>query len=400
MFSCTQSTGTVDRGPFVPKGVGHTDLMRSGLESSMIPTFRRTSTPGRLYWGCLVSAAAVAMACDGTPTTTLGDVRCALDPDFLVTSVGRDAIPALTDPLMVGPEDPGADYLVDSDRVLGVFLDGEARAYPHNILWHHEIVNDRVGGLPISVTYCPLTGSGLAFDRRVSSRELDLGVSGLVYASNLVLYDRVTDAVFGPQLKVDGACGSFRGETLGLVPVQEMSWGRWRALHPGTTVVTGDQVFGRNYTRYPYGDYDEITSNELLWPMRVDRSRRIKERVLAIRVGSGGRGYPYGELEALGEVAVVNETVGEVPTAVFFAAGDGQTALAFDARVDGETLIFEADPAGGWRDVQTGSTWTLDGSAVDGPLAGVRLRPRADAYTLFWFAWRHFQPDGRMFSAG
>jgi len=300
---------------------------------------------------------------------------------------------------MVDPDAAGADYLLDSDRVLGVLMNGEARAYPHNILWHHEIVNDRIGEDWISVTFCPLTGSGLAFDPEIGSRRLDLGVSGLLFANNLVLYDRRTDEVYGPQLTVTGACEGFRGQALRLLPVQEMSWGLWKELHPNTTVVTGEQTFGRNYRVYPYGSYAEITSNELLVPMSADRSRHIKERVLSIREGRGGRGYPYGELRALGDVAVVNESVTGIPTAVFYDADDGETALAFDARVNGAALTFDARPGGSWVDRETGSTWAIDGSAIAGPLVGSRLRTRGDAYTVFWFAWRHFQPDGRMFTA-
>ena len=235
----------------------------------------------------------VAATCvDDTPTATVRNQTCDLNPEVLFSSLAPDAIPALSEPEMVSPDDPGADYLSDSDRVLGVYMNGEARAYPHNILWHHEIVNDQIGGDWISVTFCPLTGSGLAFDPEIGSRRLDIGVSGLLFANNLVLYDRFTEEVYGPQLNVAGACGGFRGQSLQLLPVQEMSWGRWKQLHPNTTVVTGQQGFGRNYRVYPYGTYDEITSNALLVPMSVDRSRRIKERVLAIRDGSGGRGVP------------------------------------------------------------------------------------------------------------
>jgi hypothetical protein len=299
---------------------------------------------------------------------------------------------------MVSPGDPGADYLLDSDRVLGVYMNGEARAYPHNILWHHEIVNDRIGDDWISITFCPLTGSGLGFDPEIGARRLDVGVSGLLFANNLVLYDRLTEEVYGPQLGVGGVCGGFRGQSLRLIPVQEMSWGRWKRLHPTTTVVSSDTRFGWDYRVYPYGSYNEIASNELQVPMTVDRSRPIKERVLAIRDGSGGRGYPFGELRELGIVAALNETVGGVPTAIFYEAGGGEVALAFDARVGGRTLTFDA-ARGTWTDRETGSSWAIDGSATAGPLAGERLRPRADAYTLFWFAWRHFQPDGSMFSA-
>lgn len=342
---------------------------------------------------------ALGACVDDTPTDLPRDLSCDLNANLMFSSLAPNAIPALSEPDMVSPGDPGAEYLRDNDRVLGVYMNGEARAYPHNILWHHEIVNDRVGGEWISVTFCPLTGSGLGFDPIIGGRRLDVGVSGLLFANNLVMYDRLTEEVYGPQLTVAGACESFRGRSLDLVPVQEMSWGQWQQLHPNTTVVSSVRPNARNYQFYPYETYDEITSNQLLVPMTVDNSRLIKERVLAIRDGTGGRGYPYGELIETGEVSAVNEVVGGVPTAIFFDIANGQTALAFDARVAGQTLTFDADPAGFWTDQETGSTWRIDGLATAGPLAGERLSTRADAYTLFWFAWRHFQPDGTMYAS-
>jgi len=178
-----------------------------------------------------------------------------------------------------------------------------------------------------------------------------------------------------------------------------MSWGRWKELHPDTKVVSGDLGFARNYRAYPYGNYDDLNSTDLLFGMTVDRSRPIKERVLAIRSGDAGRGYPYGELAAIGPTSVVNEIVSGIPTVVFYESTDGQAALAFDARVNGQLLTFEVDSSGTWVDLETGSTWQFDGTAKGGPLAGERLRTREDAYTVFWFAWRHFQPNGQMFSA-
>ncbi len=345
-------------------------------------------------------AVVVSAGCgDGLgPVDSDGNPICSVTPDLLFSSLPPDAIPALTLPDMVSPNASEAQYLFDFDRVLGVVVNGEARAYPHNILWHHEIVNDRIGDTWISATFCPLTGSGLVFDPFIDGNRLDLGVSGLLFANNLVLFDRITGGVYGPQLSVEGKCANFRDDSIGLRSVQEMSWGRWKGLHPDTKVVGGATGFPRNYRSYPYGSYDQITSNDLLFPMgNVDSSRPIKERVLAIRIGNGGRGYPFGELFEMGETSVVNEMVGGVPTVVFYESRDGQTALAFDARVGGQTLTFSAAQDGTWIDEQTGSTWTIDGSALAGPMAGERLSPREDAYVVFWFAWRHFQPDGDVF---
>ena len=357
-------------------------------------------------------AAAVGLialgACgDDNPLTLDGEggdgeeVLCDVDQSLLSSSIPPNAIPALTKLTMVEANDPEAGYLFDEDRVLGVGdqRPGSGVSTPHP-LWHHEIINDEIDGTWVSVTFCPLTGSGLAFDPNLTGQRLDLGVSGLLFANNLVMYDRITGDLYGPQLGVAVRCGDvggFTSQELTLMPLQEMSWARWQELHPDTKVVSSDTGFGRNYRVYPYGSYDNINNGKLLFPMIVDKSRPIKERVLAVRVGDGGPGYPFGELAEIAEVVALNEMVGGVPTAIFFEAQRGRAALAFDARVNGQTLTFDADPAGFWTDRETGSTWTFEGTATAGPLTGEVLLTRPDAYTLFWFAWRHFQPSGTTF---
>ncbi len=347
-------------------------------------------------WTVSLASLTFATACGDSGVDPPRNLVCDLPGELFSSSLPPDAIPALSDPVVVGPNDPGAAYLTDDARVLGVVVEGMARAYPHNILWHHEIVNDVVGEAAIAVTFCPLTGSGLAFDRVIDGRELDLGVSGLLFANNLVLYDRTTDEVYGPQLSVEGRCGVFRDTSLSLFPVQEMSWGRWKELYPETTVLSDDQGHIRNYGHYPYGDYDEITDNSLLFPMDADRTRAIKERVLAVRSGAGGVGFPFGALRDLGSSSAVHRTIGGVPTVVLYEEREGETAVAYRAQMGSTPLTFEPSGPGTWTDRETGSTWTLSGEAIEGALVGSRLEPRSNAYTLFWFAWRHFQPDGEI----
>jgi hypothetical protein len=335
---------------------------------------------------------------DDPPASGSGD--CLVDKSLLVSSVPPDAIWALTQPNMVSAHHPDAEYLDDSSRVLGVVVNGEARAYPHNILWWHEIVNDSVGDQWISVTFCPLTGSGLAFDPHVGDTRLRLGVSGLLFANNLVLFDRFSGDVYGPQLSVEGKCQGFQGRSMSLRGVQEMAWGRWVALHPDTKVVAGDTGFDRPYGVYPYGSYDQLGNDDLLVPMGADRTRPIKERVLAIRGEEGsGHGYPFGELRLLGHQATVNEVLGE-PYVVFYDSEDGETAIAHASTVNGSRLFFEVAPNRLFRDTETGSLWTIGGEAVGGPLEGSQLDPIDDSYVLFWFAWKHFHPDGRTFHGG
>ena len=120
--------------------------------------------------------------------------------------------------------------------------------------------------------------------------------------------------------------------------------------------------------------------------------------VLAIRgEGGSGRGYPFGELSQLGRQAVVNEVFDE-PYVVFYDIEDGETAIAHASTVNGSRLFFEAAPNRLFRDQETGSLWTIGGEAVSGPLEGSQLDPIDNAYVLFWFAWRHFEPHGKVFA--
>lgn len=138
---------------------------------------------------------------------------------------------------MVAADAPDAEYLSGSDFVLDVVVDGQARAYPHNILWWHEIYNDRVGETVFSVTFCPLTGSGLVFDRQLQGEPVEFGVSGQLYNSNLVMYDRHNDSHWSQMLGV-GVSGPNIGDQLELLPVVETTWDRWQQLYPDTKVVS------------------------------------------------------------------------------------------------------------------------------------------------------------------
>ena len=321
---------------------------------------------------------------------------CDLPESLTAQGAFPDAIPALTEPELVGAE--VAQYLVDSDRVLGLVVDGEARAYPHNILWWHEVVNDRFGDRWITVSYCPLTGSGLAMDAMISGSRVEFGVSGLLFANNLVLFDRISEDLFGPQLSATGKCQSFADVVPDFYPVREMSWGDWKELYPLTRVVSDNTGYSRNYGQYPYGSYEQLGNADLLFPQTPDDTRPIKERVLGIRTGEfSGRGYPFGELAARGRTVALNEDV-DGAVAIFYSADNGESAVAYRPIVNDQTLTFDVD-GDMWRDLETGTTWNLAGAAVDGPLAPARLEPLADAYVVFWFAWKQFQPDSEIWLA-
>jgi hypothetical protein len=341
-----------------------------------------------------ITPAACGDSVGGIELSTSPQLSCTIpNSEIFSGGPGKDGIPSLTNPDFVSPEAAGADYLLDNDRVIGLAIGDEVLAIPINILWWHEIVNLDVAGRQLAVTHCPLTGSSLVFDR-ASLDGAELGVSGLLYRNNLIMYDRSTDESLWPQMIRGARCGTKTGESLDMVPAVEMTWSGWQTLYPQTLVVSSDTRYGRNYTVYPYDDYDRIDNTQLLFPMgSIDRRRPPKERTLGIPDGEGGRAYPYGALQELGFTSAVQEQ-----DDVIFWDSLRQAAMAYYRVLDGETLEFRAI-SGQIRDVQTESVWQIDGRAVSGPLVGKQLTPVAEAFVSYWLAWAAFHPDAVLWSA-
>jgi hypothetical protein len=170
--------------------------------------------------GPVITADELPQSGDGTPVDRLGGELSPIGtaspftgsllqsfPLSQVVSGGvpKDGIPALTNPPAVDPS--GVGFLAEEDLVLGLVIDGVARAYPENLGWRHEIVNDEIGGHSFSVTFCPLTGTGLVFEA-ADGGPLELGVSGRLFNNNLVMYDRRDGETLYPQLYFTGVSGS------------------------------------------------------------------------------------------------------------------------------------------------------------------------------------------------
>ena len=302
---------------------------------------------------------------------------------------GKDAIPALTDPVFVRPGQAGSEYLRDQDRVIGLLVGDEVLAIPLNIMWWHEIVNLHVGGLPVAITHCPLTGSSLGFDRAAVGGA-EFGVSGLLYQNNLIMYDRTGAESLWPQMIRGARCGERTGTPLVMVPLVEMTWKGWRELHPETRVLSSHTGLPRDYQEYPYGTYDQPDNPFVLFPQEVDTRFPPKERALGIPDGIGGLVFPFSRLDESGPVTVARVELRE-GSAVVFWDRDAQGAMAYRPVAGGQVLSFRVTD-GGIFDDQTGTRWRLDGTAAEGALVGDRLEPVAEAFVAYWFAWPAFHP--------
>ncbi|MGH7502454.1 MAG: DUF3179 domain-containing protein [Longimicrobiales bacterium] len=353
--------------------------------------------------GSVLLASLLVFAC-GEPDAPAGietgsNLTCTIPRNQIFDGgPGKDGIPALENPPLVGADEPGLEYLENDDRVIGLLWNGQAIAVPHNIGWWHEIVNLDLDGLQVAVTFCPLTGSSLAFDRGAADGAT-FGVSGLLYQNNMIMYDRNQPESLWPQMTRGARCGARSGAGLTMIPIVEMRWAAWRGLHPNTLVVSGDLDLGRDYRLYPYGSYDEPGNTQLLFPLdNVDRRRAMKERVLGIpsEGGDGGIAFPFDELALLGAAAVI-EHVMDGEDIVILWDGFGKAAMAYRPRAAGQTLTLEVRQ-GAIEDRETRSSWDVDGVSRSGPLLGERLEPVAEAYVSFWFAWAAFHTGTKLWT--
>lgn len=317
---------------------------------------------------------------------------------FSLTAAAKDGILALTDPTWV-PADHPTDlwFLDDSDRVVGFVVEGQAYATPVNILRYHEIVNATVettsGGLDLAITHCPLTGTSIVFDRGPAGGA-EFGVSGILYQSNLVMYDRNTSESLWPQMMGQARCGPAQGMTLPAFPSIEMTWAGWVGLYPGTRVLGSPPEDRKGYDVNPYAGYDAPNAG-FTFPLPPVTSLPPKEFVLGVASeGVTAWAFPFSSLDEIFPMAALTGSYG-VSNGVMFWDRQRQAASAYSRSVGGELLNFRAG-SDDIFDVETGTRWTVDGLAVEGPLAGTRLDRVDQAYVGYWGAWQAFFPLGRI----
>ena len=328
--------------------------------------------------------------------------------EILSGGVGRDGIPPLDNPRFLTVAEAESALNVQAGRlmndlepVVSLKINGEAKAYPLAILTWHEVVNDVVGGVPVTVTFCPLCNSAIAFKRTLEGRVFDFGVSGNLRNSDLIMWDRQTQT-WWQQLTGEAIVGELAGHRLDLVPASIISWADFKTANPGSLVLSRDTGFNRPYGSNPYAGYDRVDRPPFLFDGEEDDRLLPKERVAAFNIGEVSAAFPFRMLEA---ELVVNYPVNGTDVVVFFKRGTvsaldraliidskdvGSTGV-FDAKLDGRGLTFRAE-SGQFVDDQTNSVWNILGEAVEGELYGKSLTPIIHG-NHFWFAWGAFNPD-------
>lgn len=263
----------------------------------------------------------------------------------------KDGIPAILSPKFESASE--ASWLKSTDLVTGVEIEGVFKAYPLRILVWHEVVNDKVGNKPIMVSYCPLCGSTLIFDREVDSEELTFGISGLLYQSDVLFYDHQNLSLWS-QLEMKAISGPKAGTEMEVLPSVLATWSEWKKKHPNTLVLSKDTGFSRDYDNMPYGGYESSTN--LMFPVENSDDRyHPKEKVLVVISSDNvAKAYAFKELSKV--KTPLNDKIGLDEITIKF--NSGEFVSAYDN-------------------------------------AGNPIR----SFVTYWFAWYTFRPDTLVFNA-
>ena len=300
----------------------------------------------------------------------------------------RDVIRPIYDPQYQTADDAG-EWMSDGDRVIGVEADGTAFAYPIKTLSFREIVNETFDGVPAVVTYCPLCGSGVVFDRRVNGETMVFGNTSALYDHDMVMYDHQTGS-YWHQTSGAALVGELAGASMEPLASMIATFGEWRALHPYTFVLSNSSQqaarAGDSLTQVQKAVNDDRFFFPVTEAVRADRRLDLGTEVLLARLAGRTKAYARDDVRE----APANDMLGGLPLVVF--GTDTGAMAAYVARVGEVDLTFDAAAGGTFVDRQTGTTWDLAGRATAGELVGSQL-VGVPASRAMWFSIAGANPD-------
>jgi len=318
-------------------------------------------------------------------------------PDQIEESLNPDEIASIDNPVFT--HNLLSQTIAGNTLVIGVKIGDDIRAYTHTVMDWHEIVNDQFlidGQLePVTINYCPLTGSAMLWKGKMESSDPTFGTSGKLYNSNLVLYDRETSS-FWSQMLEQGINSTERLTIPDRLQVVETTWFTWKEMYPETSVMTTQTGFRAPYGLYPYGSFK--TDNSLLFNVNNTGDSRLhrKERVVGVNVGNSSKVYPISSFGS--DVTVLNDSVGDMNVVatgsssknfgvIFNRQLEDCTVLDFSA-VQGQLPVMMSD--------NEGNQWDIFGTAVSGPRVGTQLE-KTNSYIAYWYAWTAFFPNAAIY---
>jgi hypothetical protein len=342
----------------------------------------------------LITLAASIIACGGggssSDSATNSGTSNSSNDDWSISTTyiadggpGKDGIPSLQSPRFKSIDE--TNYMFATDLIIGVKIGNVVKGYPHKVLDWHEVVNDSIDDEKFVLSYCPLTGSAIRWDINNDTGDTQFGVSGLLFNSNLILYDRNTDS-YWPQMLMKSVRGSKSGTLATQKITFEATWQSFKLMYPQAQVLDESTGFSRNYQDYPYGSFK--TNMGLFFNVDNSGDARLhpKERVLGIKSGTSTKAYNISSFAS--DIDVIEDTVGSTEMVIAISAGD-RYAVAFERTVsDGTLLNFSAiyNQLPIVMEDNEGNQWDITGKAISGTRTGEQLT-QPFSFIAYWYAW-------------
>jgi len=296
--------------------------------------------------------------------------------------VRKNGIPALTHPDMVAANE--ADYITDKELVFGISINGDTRAYPYRFMDWHEMLNDEIGGVAVSLAYCTLCGSGILYKTQLSAdaEPIIFGSSGFLYRSNKLMYDQKSHSLWN-QFNGKPVVGKLvnRNIELEVLPLVTTSWKAWLKKHPNTKVMSEKTGFHRDYTPgVPYGAY--FFSEELMFPASADETvLNKKDKIFGLRMSGANKAWP---LSLFKKQKVIHDQVGIIPIVLI---GNAKTETVRAYRSEG--LAFQYSENGTL--IADEQEWQITEAELIGP--DNQKLSRLPGHVAYWFAWSGYFPE-------
>ena len=299
---------------------------------------------------------------------------------------GKDGIPSVDNPMFINIDE--VNFLDSANLIIAIKVGDEIKGYPHIILDWHEIVNDEINGLPLALTYCPLTGTGTAWERELNDTVTTFGVSGLLYNTNIIPYDRNTGSNWS-QLLLKSVEGELAGDKIMTRPVLETTWHSFKNLFPDAKVMSTETGFSRSYGNYPYNDY-RTNHNYLIFPVENDDDRRPrKERGLGVIINGQAKYYPFDKFNN-SDITVETDNFKNTDL-VIFGSEQQNFLITFNRKLADGTLLEFSISNNKIMD-SGGSEWDVFGEAIKGSRKGEQLLA-VDNFIGYWFSFGAFYKD-------
>lgn len=321
--------------------------------------------------------------------TRRADAVATIQGDTVYQILQPDAIPAIRRPKFVEGKEAAAQT-AKNEMVMGVLLNGEARAYSLWQLDAHEIVNDQAGDIKFAVTWRPLCHSGVVYDRQIADTTLTLIVSGRLWRNSLIMLDVETNT-FWSHITGEGLIGPLKGAQLAILPAVQTTWGEWIKEYPNSKALKKEhQIRSSHYQDY-FSDPDRIG---------IFGTHRLIKRLPAKSLAHGLAIHPFALAvpdETIHEGGFYTTTLG--PHDILIVRGLDDGVRAFEILLGSTHYHFEkGETPGELIDDKTASTWDMQtGTCLEGRLAGQHLTP-IQITTAFWFAWSAFHSKTEIFT--